>query len=223
MSTRYVAITKNGNNYDVDTNATPSGSLPLRVKLMFGESAVVPLVENTDITPSVPLLETNHFLDVMWDDGTYVDYDVQYEPETKAALIYNLVMNWGDYTLFKIGEQAYVVEYNSSDNSIFYEPIPYELDTSLELPYLEFEGNRLPVGEVSTIPNQDSVEVHYDGDKYGYFICKGASDYDSDISGSGYYTDITLWSSGDTDYVTFVVLDTVNHKYNICKYLVQGE
>ena len=220
---RTVTIEKDGNNYTVNPNATPSGSLPLRVKLMFGESAVVPLVENTDIKPSVPLLGTNHFLDVMWDDGTYVDYNVVYEPETKAAILYSLVMNWGEYTLFKIGEQAYVVEYDSSDTSIFNEPIPYELDTSLELPYLEYEGNRLPVGEASTITAETSFGIYYYGSDFGYVVSQGYSIYDDDLTGcGGHYEDVTLYS-GDIIYMTFIVLDTTNHKYNICKYQVQGE
>ena len=223
--TRYVAITKNGNNYEVDTNAVPPVAelVPKAqcevydYRWLFTSISETPLIpqygNNEDPVPTEELLDIWQVSDALY----YPDDKFIWSVDLTGVMVTENSDN--GYAIMKIGDKIYAFRPQVECN-VLNPGIELTFDPTLETPgVFDDEGREFESGHVVDMYEyQSNLGIRYNGSNIAF-----VSDND------GYFEPIEdvgtilppLGTMGYL-YITVGALDTTNWKINIKRYCIHG-
>ena len=225
MSTRYVAITKDGDNYTVDTNVTlPSGTgNVMGAAISSSETSYV--IINLPAKPMLPKRGQESSSDAPTAESfeSFEETTLDYDADTGSLF----ALHWEDiiftdtyygYTILKSDNHYYAIEFLSDEENRFNNAIELTFDPNLTLP------NVVDSNDVPFPPNQLSVitdgngSITYSG--VGIQFCSineyGFTPIDGHVTETIYNDHMSY------QYITAGTLDVEHQTFNIARYVIEG-
>lgn len=223
--TRYVAITKNGDNYEVDTNAAPPvAELVPKAQCenydwhwlftSISERPSIPQYGNIDDpVPTEELLDIWQASDALY----YPDDKFIWAPDLTGVMVTENADT--GYAVMKIGDKIYAF-HPQAEYDVLHPGIELTFDPTLETPgVFDEEGHEFESGHVVDIyDHQSNLRIRYNGSNISFASCDdGYFEPAGDVG-----TILPPLGTMGYLYITVGALDTTNWKINLKRYCIHG-